>query len=101
MLGRDRTVNRCPLNLITCQQNEFAPNCCIGRRCCRQGLQPRIRSGEAIAATCYCLLNLLDLGQFTTGRAELDDIGLAAARGVEGENLAGTGGRLHAGETIA
>ena len=64
---------------------------------CNPGSGP----GEAIAATCYCLLNLLDLGQFTTGRAELDDIGLAAARGVEGENLAGTGGRLHAGETIA
>ena len=55
----------------------------------------------SVAATCSYLLNLLNLGQFTAGGTELNNIGLAATRGIEGENLAGASGRLHTGESVA
>jgi hypothetical protein len=47
------------------------------------------------------LLNFLHLGQFTAGGTKLNDIGLAAARGIEGKNLAGAGRGFHAREPIA
>jgi hypothetical protein len=52
-------------------------------------------------ARAFRLLNLINLGQFAAGRAQLDDVSLPAAGGVEGKNLASAGRWRDTGKAIA